>query len=319
MKPNSGRYRETVEGQPDPQERDAVTIGLFINPSVVPATKKEGAAPTALQPQLRVRRPGRRAVARGRQGRGRSRGVFRKGKSCSAERRAANQARADGTLSVDRGAPAALARRPRTRRPADAAQRLRGGSPAWDASRRGDARRQGVAIRDLAVSRTGGSTRPRKRRHACSTGRRRAWGRGRRRARSRGRAGRAGPDQTLVVVADAGPSPPRCRCSRRGSVRVAGTSTCTRPRRCASQAETRRRRERRPVRGVVVGIQVCDRRARDGIIASPPPGRPDGLAFGGPDATSCSSSVAGRLFRRKTRARGVFAFEAPVKPNPPRL
>jgi len=69
-----------------------------------------------------------------------------------------------------------------------------------------------------------------------------------------------------------------------------------------------------------LGVQVCDQAGRvNGIIAAPAPGRLSGVAFGGEARDELFVAVAGKLYRRKTRARGVFSFEAPVKPNPPRL
>ncbi len=69
-----------------------------------------------------------------------------------------------------------------------------------------------------------------------------------------------------------------------------------------------------------LGIQVCDQAGRvNGIIAAPATGELGGLAFGGAARDELFVAVAGKLYRRKTRARGVFSFEAPVKPNPPRL
>jgi sugar lactone lactonase YvrE len=69
-----------------------------------------------------------------------------------------------------------------------------------------------------------------------------------------------------------------------------------------------------------LGIQVCDQAGRvNGIIASPAPGVPSRAVFGGRDHDELFVSAGGRLWHRKLRARGVLSFEAPVKPNPPRL
>ena len=69
-----------------------------------------------------------------------------------------------------------------------------------------------------------------------------------------------------------------------------------------------------------LGIQVCDQAGRvNGIIASPASGVPSRAVFGGRERDELFVAVGGRLFRRKTRARGVSSFEAPVKPNAPRL
>ena len=57
----------------------------------------------------------------------------------------------------------------------------------------------------------------------------------------------------------------------------------------------------------------------NGIIASPGPGVPSRVAFGGRERDELFVAVGDRLFRRKTRAHGVSSFEAPVKPAAPRL
>jgi hypothetical protein len=51
----------------------------------------------------------------------------------------------------------------------------------------------------------------------------------------------------------------------------------------------------------------------------PAAGNPGGIAFGGQGRDELFVAVGGRVFGRKTRARGVFPFEAPVKSNAPRL
>jgi sugar lactone lactonase YvrE/enterochelin esterase-like enzyme len=69
-----------------------------------------------------------------------------------------------------------------------------------------------------------------------------------------------------------------------------------------------------------LGVQVCDQAGRvNGILVRPQPGELSGVAFGGPERSMLYVVAGDRLYRRKTQARGVRSFEAPVKPNPPRL
>jgi enterochelin esterase-like enzyme/sugar lactone lactonase YvrE len=231
---------------------------------------------------------------------------------------------ADGTLSLYRarsGGARALGLGPDGRLYAaqPAARRL----VAWDASGQETPVAKGVAIRDFAVSRTGEI-------YATEEGTSRLlhWSaQGVLKATTSQVARPSGlvlvPDQTLVVVADAAsPFASSLQVQPQGlgfeqpyfHLHEAEGALASEAGELAVDAN-----------GYLyvaspLGIQVCDQAGRvNGIIASPLPGRPDGLAFGGPGRDELFVTVAGRLFRRKTRARGVFAFEAPVKPNSPRL
>lgn len=69
-----------------------------------------------------------------------------------------------------------------------------------------------------------------------------------------------------------------------------------------------------------LGIQVCDQAGRvNGIVSRPRAGAPGPLAFGGPELDELYVAVGDTLYHRKTRARGVRSFEAPLKPAAPRL
>ena len=69
-----------------------------------------------------------------------------------------------------------------------------------------------------------------------------------------------------------------------------------------------------------LGIQVCDQAGRvNGIVARPRAGAPGPLSFGGPQLDELYVAAGDTLYHRKTRARGVRSFEAPVKPAAPRL
>lgn len=74
------------------------------------------------------------------------------------------------------------------------------------------------------------------------------------------------------------------------------------------------------------GIQMLDQAGRvNGIIAAPPDsstggrGRPIGLTLGGPDRAYFYTTVSGKLYRRKTKAKSVLSCEPPIKPPGPRL
>jgi gluconolactonase len=68
------------------------------------------------------------------------------------------------------------------------------------------------------------------------------------------------------------------------------------------------------------GIQVCDQAGRvNGIIANPDRRAASAVVFGGPNRDMLTIIADGKIFRRKTKARGVLSYEAPVKPPGPRL
>jgi gluconolactonase len=69
-----------------------------------------------------------------------------------------------------------------------------------------------------------------------------------------------------------------------------------------------------------LGVQVCDQAGRvNGILARPQPGLESRVAFAGAGRDVLYLVAGDTLYKRKTRARGVVSFEAPMKPAPPRL
>ena len=68
------------------------------------------------------------------------------------------------------------------------------------------------------------------------------------------------------------------------------------------------------------GIQVLDQAGRvNGIIANPDRRAASAVVFGGPNHDILTIVADGRIFRRKTKARGVLSSEEPIKPPGPRL
>ena len=68
------------------------------------------------------------------------------------------------------------------------------------------------------------------------------------------------------------------------------------------------------------GVQVLDQAGRvNGIIASPERRAASAVVFGGADHDILTVVAEGKIFRRRTRAKGVLSFEAPIKPPGPRL
>jgi sugar lactone lactonase YvrE len=69
-----------------------------------------------------------------------------------------------------------------------------------------------------------------------------------------------------------------------------------------------------------LGIQFCDQAGRmNGIVTRPAAGGLGRVAIGGTGRDELFVGGGAGLYRRKLRVRGVLAFAAPVKPNPPRL
>jgi sugar lactone lactonase YvrE len=69
-----------------------------------------------------------------------------------------------------------------------------------------------------------------------------------------------------------------------------------------------------------MGVQYCDQAGRvNGIISKPQRARLSNVAFGGPTLDDLYVTVGDKVFKRKTKAKGVLSFEAPIKPAPPRL
>ena len=68
-----------------------------------------------------------------------------------------------------------------------------------------------------------------------------------------------------------------------------------------------------------MGIQVCDQAGRVNCIIPTPNGRIANLCFGGPDFQTLFATCGDRVYKRKVKVKGANAFEAPIKPPPPRL
>ena len=69
-----------------------------------------------------------------------------------------------------------------------------------------------------------------------------------------------------------------------------------------------------------MGLQVCDQAGRVlAIIPKPTREWLSNAVFGGPARDELYVTVGTKVFKRKTRAKGVFSFEAPVLPPTPRL
>lgn len=68
-----------------------------------------------------------------------------------------------------------------------------------------------------------------------------------------------------------------------------------------------------------MGIQVCDQAGRVNCIIPTPSGRVSNLCFGGKDFDTLYATSGERVYKRKVKARGANAFEAPIKPEAPRL
>lgn len=68
------------------------------------------------------------------------------------------------------------------------------------------------------------------------------------------------------------------------------------------------------------GIQVLDQAGRvNGIIANPDRRAASAVVFGGANHDILTIIAEGKVFRRKTKAKGVLSSEAPIKPPGPRL
>ncbi len=68
-----------------------------------------------------------------------------------------------------------------------------------------------------------------------------------------------------------------------------------------------------------MGIQVCDQAGRVNCIIPTPNGRIANLCFGGEHFDTLFATCGDRVYQRKVKVRGANAFQAPVKPAPPRL
>jgi sugar lactone lactonase YvrE len=68
-----------------------------------------------------------------------------------------------------------------------------------------------------------------------------------------------------------------------------------------------------------MGIQIADQAGRVNAIIPVPTGMPANLCFGGPNFDVMYVTSKDKVYRRKLKVRGANAFEAPVKPQKPRL
>jgi sugar lactone lactonase YvrE/enterochelin esterase-like enzyme len=68
-----------------------------------------------------------------------------------------------------------------------------------------------------------------------------------------------------------------------------------------------------------MGIQVCDQAGRVNCIIPTPNRRIANLCFGGADFDTLFATCGDAVFKRKVKVKGANAFQAPIKPVPPRL
>ena len=69
-----------------------------------------------------------------------------------------------------------------------------------------------------------------------------------------------------------------------------------------------------------MGLQFCDQAGRvNGIISKPQKAWLSNAVFGGPDLSDLYVTCGDKVFKRKTKVKGVFSFQAPIKPAAPRL
>jgi gluconolactonase len=68
-----------------------------------------------------------------------------------------------------------------------------------------------------------------------------------------------------------------------------------------------------------MGIQVCDQAGRVNCIIPTPNGKISNLCFGGANFDTLFVTCGDRVYQRKMKVKGANAFEAPIKPAPPRL
>jgi gluconolactonase len=66
-------------------------------------------------------------------------------------------------------------------------------------------------------------------------------------------------------------------------------------------------------------IQVCDQAGRVNCIIPTPKGAASSLCFGGEGFDTLYVTCGDRVYQRKLKIRGANAFQAPIKPAPPKL
>jgi gluconolactonase len=69
-----------------------------------------------------------------------------------------------------------------------------------------------------------------------------------------------------------------------------------------------------------LGLQFCDQAGRvNGIIRKPQRAWLSNVALAGPELDTLYVTCGDKVYKRKVKAKGVLAFNAPVRPRPPRL
>jgi hypothetical protein len=68
-----------------------------------------------------------------------------------------------------------------------------------------------------------------------------------------------------------------------------------------------------------LGLQVCDQAGRVNCLIPSPHQSVSSLCFGGPQFDTLYVTSQGKLYKRKVKVQGANAFQAPLKPKPPRL
>jgi sugar lactone lactonase YvrE len=69
-----------------------------------------------------------------------------------------------------------------------------------------------------------------------------------------------------------------------------------------------------------LGLQMCDQAGRvTGIIPKPQRTGLSNVTFGGPNFDELYVTCGDKVFKRKTKAKGILGFQDPIKPPPPKL
>jgi len=68
-----------------------------------------------------------------------------------------------------------------------------------------------------------------------------------------------------------------------------------------------------------MGLQICDQAGRVNCIVPTPNGKVSSLCFGGENFDTIFAACGDRIFKRKVKVKGANAYEAPIKPAPPKL
>ncbi|HZQ45494.1 MAG TPA: alpha/beta hydrolase-fold protein [Verrucomicrobiae bacterium] len=69
-----------------------------------------------------------------------------------------------------------------------------------------------------------------------------------------------------------------------------------------------------------MGLQICDQAGRvNGILSKPQAGALSHVAFGGPNLDELYVICGNKIYKRKTNAKGVLSFQAPIRPAAPHL